>query len=151
MKHMLEDQRSNCSQPYFVGVDGGGSKTLAVVVDAHGCERGRGLAGSGNHAAVGVEQAVSQLRAAVEEAAQMAGCSLPLRAAWLGVAGIDSPRDYELLFPHLCSLAETVRLTNDAELVLGALDQCVGVALIAGTGSIALGRDAYGGSARAAG
>lgn len=151
MRHIVEDHHSNCSDPYFVGVDGGGSKTLAVVVDAQGCERGRGLAGSGNQAAVGVEQAVSQLRAAVEEAMQMAGCSLPPCAAWLGVAGIDTPRDYELLFPHLRSLAETVRLTNDAELVLGALDQCVGVALIAGTGSIAIGRDACGAATRAAG
>lgn len=141
----------NSSDAYFVGIDGGGSKTLAVIVDARGRERGRGLAGSGNHAVVGLEQAVSQLRAAVEEAAQVAGCLLPLRAAWFGVAGVDSPYDHDQLFPHLSALAESVLLTNDAELLLGALANRVGVALIAGTGTIALGRNAGGDFARASG
>ncbi len=34
------------SETYYLGVDGGGSKTLAVIVDAQGRERGRGRAGS---------------------------------------------------------------------------------------------------------
>jgi glucosamine kinase len=138
-------------EPYVVGVDGGGTKTLAVVVDAQGNERGRGIAGSANYAAVGINQAVHHIRSAVEEAVQMAGCSLPLQAAWLGLAGIDRPADYNILFPHLQSLAEVVRLTNDAELVLSALDDAVGIALIAGTGSIALVRDAHGTVARTGG
>ena len=36
----------DASRSYAIGVDGGGSKTLAVVVDAQGNERGRGIAGS---------------------------------------------------------------------------------------------------------
>lgn len=142
---------SSDSEVYFVGVDGGGSKTLAVVVDEQGSERGRGLAGSGNQSVVGLEVAVAQLRTAVERAVQEAGCTLPLRAAWLGVAGMDSAYDHDRLFPYLSSLAETVLLTNDAELVLGALDKRVGVALIAGTGAIALGRNMQGVTARASG
>src|SRR5215472_341488 len=136
---------------YYVGVDGGGSKTLAVVVDAQGHERGHGLASSANHTAVGLEQAVAHIYAAVEEATQMAGCYLPLHAAWLGIAGIDRPADCELLFPHIRDLAAVVHLTNDAELPLSALDGSAGVALIAGTGSIALGRDSHGTTARVGG
>ena len=136
---------------YYVGVDGGGSKTLAVVVDAQGHERGHGLASSANHTAVGLEQAVAHIYAAVEEATRTAGCHLPLHAAWLGVAGIDRPADYALLFPHIRDLAAVVHLTNDAELPLSALDGTVGVALIAGTGSIALGRDLHGKTARVGG
>ena len=45
----------DASRSYAVGVDGGGSKTLALVVDAQGNERGRGIAGSANYAAVGIE------------------------------------------------------------------------------------------------
>ena len=52
---------------------------------------------------------------------------------------------------HLLHLATTLRLTNDAELLLGALPDAMGVALIAGTGAIALGRDARGTTARANG
>jgi glucosamine kinase len=148
MKH---DHSAHPSDSYFAGIDGGGSKTLAVIVDAQGRERGRALAGSGSHTVVGLEQAASQLRVAVEKAAQVAGCSLPLCVAWFGVAGIDSLHDHDQLFPHLSSLAQAVLLTNDAELVLGALDNRVGVALIAGTGTIGLGRNGEGAFARASG
>jgi glucosamine kinase len=129
----------DASRSYAIGVDGGGSKTLAVVVDAQGNERGRGIAGSANYATVGIDQAVRQIHSAVEEAARAASCSLPLSAAWLGLAGIDRPGDNEILLPHLRSVAEFILLTNDAELVLSALDDAVGIALIAGTGSIARG------------
>jgi N-acetylglucosamine kinase-like BadF-type ATPase len=44
-----------------------------------------------------------------------------------------------------------VHLTNDAELVLSGLPEGVGIALIAGTGSIALGRDRHGTITRAGG
>ena len=131
-------------QIYTVGIDGGGSKTRAVIVDAQGKERGRGLAGSANYNAVGVESAVEHIRSAVEEAVTIARCSLPLKAAWLGLAGIDRPVDRDVLQPHLRFLAESIRLTNDAELVLSALEERAGVALIAGTGSIALGQDGSG-------
>jgi glucosamine kinase len=136
---------------YALGIDGGGSKTLAVVADASGNECGRGIAGSANYAAVGISQAVYAIYSAVEEAVQMAGCSLPLQAAWLGLAGIDRPGDYDILFPPLQSLAKIVHLTNDAELVLSGLPEGIGVALIAGTGSIALGRDRHGTITRAGG
>lgn len=132
------------SGSYALGVDGGGSKTLAIVVDAQGNERGHGIAGSANYASVGIDQAVQHIRSAVEEAVKMARCVLPLHAAWLGLAGIDRPDDCDFLLPHLQFLAQIVRLTNDAELVLSALDDVVGIALIAGTGSIALGHDAHG-------
>jgi N-acetylglucosamine kinase-like BadF-type ATPase len=81
----------------------------------------------------------------------MAGCQLPLSRAWLGIAGIDRPTDQDALLPHLHSLANIINLTNDAQLVLSGLDKAVGVALIAGTGSIALGRDAQGNTTRAGG
>jgi N-acetylglucosamine kinase-like BadF-type ATPase len=136
---------------FAVGVDGGGSKTLAVVVDERGNECGRAVAGSSNHTGVGIEQAVRSIYKAVEEAARQAGCVLPLSSGWFGLAGIDSPDDYELLLPYLQPLARDIRLTNDAELLLSGLPSTVGIALIAGTGSIALGRDARGTMARSGG
>jgi len=136
--------------PLYLGVDGGGSKTLAVVVDAQGRERGRGVAGAANHAAVGLERAVAAIEAAVAEALR-ADVRTPPRAAWLGLAGVDRPADYEALLPRLRGLAGSVRLTNDAELILSPLEGAVGVAVIGGAGSIALGRDARGATARAGG
>src|SRR5579885_1021012 len=139
------------SSSYYLGVDGGGSKTLAIIVDAQGKQRGQGLSGSSNYAAVGLSQAVAHIGSAAEEAAREAGCTLPLHAAWLGLAGIDRQDDCDTLLPHLRSLAGAIHLTNDAELLLSALDNAVGVALIAGTGSIALARNAEGSIKRAGG
>ena len=146
---MMENEHP--SHSFAVGVDGGGSKTLAVVVDEWGNERGRAVTGSSNHTGVGVEQAVWHIYSAVEEAARRAGCGLPLSSAWFGLAGIDHRDDYDLLLPNLKPLARHIHLTNDAELVLSGLPGAVGIALIAGTGSIALGRDARGAIARSGG
>jgi N-acetylglucosamine kinase-like BadF-type ATPase len=139
------------SELYYLGVDGGGSKTLAVLVDADGHERGHGLAGSSNYATLGLKSTLASIQSAVEQALQVANCHLPVQGAWLGLSGLDRPEDHAALFPHLRSLASHVHLSNDAELLLSALDGAAGVALIAGTGSIALGRDAHNTTARAGG
>ena len=135
----------------FAGVDGGGSKTLAVVVDAEGRERGRATAGSSNYTVVGLDRAVAHIREAVSGAAQAASAEPPVCAAWIGLAGVDRPGARDMLLPHLRPLAGDVTLGNDAELVLGALNHAVGVAIIAGSGSIVLGRDATGRTTRAGG
>ncbi|HEX5439644.1 MAG TPA: BadF/BadG/BcrA/BcrD ATPase family protein [Ktedonobacterales bacterium] len=137
--------------PLFLGIDGGGSKTLAVIVDEMGNERGRGIAGSSNHEVVGLERAVAAIHEAVAIATAAARTDLPVTAAWMGLAGIDHPRDVAILIPAVRSFAGSVQITNDAELVLSALPHQVGVAVISGTGSIALGRDSQGTLVRAGG
>jgi N-acetylglucosamine kinase-like BadF-type ATPase len=135
----------------YLGIDGGGTKTRAMVVDAAGIERGSATTGSSNYKVAGIELAIHHLREAAEQAGRAAGHTGPYAAAWLGLAGLDGGADLALLTPHLRDLALYVRLTNDAELLLAALPDQVGVALIAGTGSIAVGRDAAGMTARAGG
>jgi N-acetylglucosamine kinase-like BadF-type ATPase len=141
---MITDPVQVSPASFFLGIDGGGSKTTAVIVDAHGNELARGQAGSSNHGVVGLQQAVAHIHAALAQAKQAANIETMLNTAWLGLAGIDSPAEHQLLFPHIQSLAQKVILTNDADLVLSALDDLVGIALIAGTGSAALGRDRHG-------
>ena len=142
---------STHADPLYLGIDGGGSKTLAVIVDAQGNERGRGSAAGANHHAAGLPHALAQIELAVHHALAAVGGELPLAGAWVGLAGIDDPTDQALLLPHLRALSHHLRLTNDAELLLGALPGALGVALIAGTGAIALGCDAQGQRARANG
>lgn len=138
---------------FALGVDGGGSKTLAVIVNERGEEIGRGLAGSANYNTVGLDEAIKHVSAAVTQAMRAARCTLPLRKAWLGLAGIDRQADYNLIYPRIeeLELATYIRLTNDGELLLAALENSLGVVLISGTGSIALGRDAAGHKARSGG
>ncbi len=135
----------------YVGVDGGGTSTRAVIVDGGGQECGRGSAGSANPAAAGFDRAVANIRQAVAQAAQVAGQDLPLAGAWYGLAGVYRPGEKQRLLPQLADLADRTRLTNDAELGLAALPGTWGVCLIAGTGSIAVGRDRTGRQARAGG
>jgi len=120
----------------YAGVDGGGSKTLAVIVDAAGQERGWGAAAGASVTSRGINRSITEVRKALTAAIQMAGCALPLHAAWVGLAGLDRAPDH---------------LTNDAALILSDLEGARGVALIAGTGSIAFGRDARGATARSGG
>ncbi|MFL5758963.1 MAG: N-acetylglucosamine kinase [Thermomicrobiales bacterium] len=135
----------------IMGVDGGGSKTTAVVVDRAGCERGRAIAGSSNYTVVGAEEAAAQVTRAVTEAVKRADGDLPLCSLWAGLSGINRPGAREALLSLLQPLASDVRLTNDAELLFAALTDEIGVVLIAGTGSIALGRDPSGATARSGG
>lgn len=137
--------------PYYLAVDGGGTKTLAIIVDARGQICGQATAGGANAASLGQQKAVKNIRAAVEAAIQACEREVSLQAAWLGLAGVDRPEDTQTLQPQLQSLAHEVRITNDAELALGGLDNALGIALIAGTGSIALGIDVHGTHARAGG
>jgi N-acetylglucosamine kinase-like BadF-type ATPase len=137
--------------PLYLGIDGGGTQVRAVLVDAQGRERGRGLAGSANPAAVGRDQAAANIRLAVEQAARQAGVELPVAAACCGLAGVDRPADYAMMLPLLRPLAAHRVLENDAELALEGLPARSGVCLIAGTGSISLGRDPAGHTARSGG
>jgi glucosamine kinase len=92
-----------------------------------------------------------QVISAVTEATRLAAADLPLPSLWVGLSGIDRPGAREELLSRLHPLAGNIRLTNDAELIYGALDGGGGVVLIAGTGSIALGRDGAGVTTRAGG
>jgi len=136
----------------YAGVDGGGTKTLAVVVDAQGREVGRGQAAGSNCQTVGISEAARQVALAL--AAATAPAILPnlaLAGLCIGLAGVDRPADRTAMFTALSglNLAEPgkIWLGNDAELILGE----VGLGLIAGTGSIALGRDHTGHLVRAGG
>ena len=78
----------------------------------------------------------------------------PPAAICLGMAGVDRPDDAQIvqgILRRICRGTKTL-VVNDALVALeaGAPGQA-GVVLIAGTGSIAYGRDDYGGAARAGG
>lgn len=131
-----------------LGVDAGGTKTLAAVASEDGRVRGVGRAGCANFQACGTAGAAGQIELAVRQAAGSAGVELDgLAAACYGVAGADRPRDFERVrqFTRPLSPGPVYRLENDTLLALRAgTPDGVGIALIAGTGSNAIGRDAAG-------
>ncbi len=140
-----------------LGVDGGGSKTVAAVGRRSGArpiELGRGRAGSSNVVATGERAALDELEAAIQQACRQAGCALQqMTGVCLALAGSDRPMVRRGVFQWAQQRGlSPVRIVHDAEPVLAAgTDDGCGVALIAGTGSIAFGRNSQGVAARAGG
>jgi N-acetylglucosamine kinase-like BadF-type ATPase len=142
-------------QTMLIGIDGGGTHTVALLADAVGTILGRGEAGPSNLSAVGPEKALAGLGVAIEAAFAAAGIpKQTVQAACLGLAGADRAGEQTILrqWADRVHLAESLELTNDAALVIAAgTPDNWGLALIAGTGSIAIGRTLDGRTARAGG
>lgn len=139
------------SRAFFAGIDGGGTKTEMVLVDETGKEIARDTTTTSNSAVIGHNKAIETLTALVTKLTDEAGIDLPLTGMWCGLSGSDRPEDHVKLKPPLSRLTHQLRLTNDAELAIGALPNRVGVAMVSGTGSIAFGRNVDGERARASG
>lgn len=151
----MKPETSGPGRGCVLGVDGGGSKTLALAAAIDGEVLGRGEAGPSNYQVTGLEAALSNLEAAAEAALANAGRERgDLVAVCVGLAGVARPADRGRLaawakryLPHV-----PVLIANDAQLVMAVgTPHGWGVAVICGTGSIALGRSPEGRTARAGG
>ena len=138
-----------------MGIDGGGTRTLAVIVDETLQEVGHGQAGPANYHNVGLESVRCALRLAADRACLDANCALDdLSALGCGLAGAGRPEDRHLLQRVVARAIPVSPLivTHDAEIALvGGTGRREGVVLVSGTGSVAYGVNASGDSARAGG
>jgi N-acetylglucosamine kinase-like BadF-type ATPase len=143
------------TQRMLLGVDGGGTSTEAWLAEVGGEVLGRGASGPSNAKAVGPEAARRALDAAIRAAFDDAGLEpAPVDVACLGLAGFDRPDDRKILagWADETRLARRLVLVNDGDLVVAAgTPEGWGVGVIAGTGSIAVGRTPDGRTARAGG
>lgn len=140
---------------FFLGLDGGASKTAALVTDRDGKPLGRGLAGGSNHLRLGIEEATRNIERSINLALVEAGIAIrEIDYAYCGIAGADHPAHHErvvdslrVFFPRGNFIVDT-----DARVALtGAIGFESGVVIIAGTGSVAFGRNSQGEEARAGG
>jgi N-acetylglucosamine kinase-like BadF-type ATPase len=140
----------------WVGLDGGGTKTAAAVVDAEGRVVGSARVGPSSFKSVGLERAAAVLVDALREALDGRTAEAVLAA----VSDVDTPDDRDALRVALWRALDAAGLalarldvSNDAVAALasGTGGLARGIACIAGTGSIALGLDGRGGEARAGG
>jgi N-acetylglucosamine kinase-like BadF-type ATPase len=127
-----------------LGVDGGGTKTHAVIAGADGTVQGFATSGPANWEVVGLRGAGESLREAVGRALKAAGASVSdVAASAFGLAGIDWDSDLPRMTAEVdeLGLSGPVEVTNDSFIALraGTADG-VGVVVIAGTGAIAAGR-----------
>jgi N-acetylglucosamine kinase-like BadF-type ATPase len=131
-----------------LGVDGGGTKTHAVVADEQGSLLGSALAGPSNWEVVGIGGTGAALRVAVMEALEAAGVAPEaVEASVFGLAGVDWPSDLERLRFAIepLGLRGPRELVNDSFVALRAgASRPWGVVVIAGTGAVAAGRNRAG-------
>lgn len=153
-------------RPLILGVDGGGTKTVACLAQALPSVTplteappwtilGTGQSGSSNQQAVSQEQATEALQQAIEQA--FADAQLDVQSVssiCLALAGCDRTADREFVhqWAEQFITCDHLSIVNDAVplLVAGTPDQW-GVALISGTGSFAWGRNEAGQTARSGG
>ncbi len=140
---------------FVLGVDGGGSKTVCVVLDARRRELARGEGGPSDHYTVGYAVAREALCTAIISALETSHLIADLVSAiCLGMAGVDRPEDEQIIHQMVREIivVPRVRVVNDAVIALvGGVGQPYGVAIISGTGSIAYGINARGQVRRAGG
>ena len=138
-----------------VGVDGGGTKTLAMVADERGAEivtvEGPASAvrpGQGENSATVIAETVRDAMAA-------AGMShVSPKVVCVGVAGVGREGERQALWQALAGadIGDEVVVHTDATIALDdAFGDGAGILLIAGTGSIAYGRGPTGATARCGG
>jgi N-acetylglucosamine kinase-like BadF-type ATPase len=130
---------------YVLGVDGGASKTHALVVASTGRVMGFGVGGPCNHQVSGMARVLDTLRETVGEALREA----QLEPAHIDVgrfclAGADLEEDFVKLQGEVekLEISRTTIIDNDTTAALRAgLTRPWGVAVICGTGFNAMGRD----------
>jgi glucosamine kinase len=138
---------------YYLGIDGGGSKTTCTVGDEASL-LGSAVAGPSNIIRVGEVRARQSLHEAISQACIAAKINpRQLHRACVGVAGVASEEVANAVHKLIAEVIPAeIEVVGDMQIALqAALGAEPGVVVIAGTGSIAYGRDARGRTARAGG
>ncbi len=154
-----EGTRLLATAPLFLGVDAGGTKTLALVATAgtggRFCILGVGVAGPGNPLSSGLDQAMRSVHDAIGQARLQAGLSKQVIShAVIAIAGAanDAVRVQLTEQVDQAAFAADCQVVPDFTPLLAAnrsTRACVGI--IAGTGSVAFARGTDGAIHRSGG
>ncbi|MGB3265982.1 MAG: BadF/BadG/BcrA/BcrD ATPase family protein [Microcoleus sp.] len=154
---------------YVFGIDGGGTKTTCILTDENSIVLGRGEAGPSNYQTQGIEKTKESIQLAIERAVLSAkidpNINLKIEAICLGLAGAGRAKDIEIVqfvvqnlqlansLPVTRSiLPRNIVICSDCAIALvGGTGQEVGIAVIAGTGSIVFGQNRQGETKRVGG
>ena len=140
-----QSHSANGAEELFLGFDGGGTRTLALLAARSPTGwrlLGRGEAGPSNQTAVGPEAALAALEAATAQAFAAAGKQRqPVRRV-PGACGAGRPEEQDVIRDWArVNLAGVVDVIEDAALLPAAgTPDGWGVAVVAGTGSMAFAR-----------
>lgn len=129
---------------YFLGIDGGGTKTHALIADETGRAVGFARGGTGTWEGVGYDGLTETLKDVSTRALAMAGlCMDDITGTGVGLAGFDWPSQKQ---EHLSALKKAglcspLQIVNDAVLGISAgAEDGWGVSICSGTGCNCRGR-----------
>ena len=138
---------------YFLGIDGGGSKTAATVQDAEGRVLGSGVGGSGNLANTNDLTLRRSVRDSVQEA--LLAANLPAETKFesicAGMAGHSAKERREAFEGFLKANFPAQRYLVTPDYITaywGATEGAPGIIVIAGTGAVSYGRNFEGKSCK---
>ena len=151
----MAEKKSQSPGAYFIGIDGGGTKTDCILMNAEGEVLGHATAGPSNPLRAGYAKAwfaMSDAADVVLERAELKSTDIRGICAGIGGAGRESVAKRLSTFLEKSFPNAAVQVTTDLAVTLSAgVGDGEGVILVVGTGSAALGRDAKGKQARAGG
>jgi N-acetylglucosamine kinase-like BadF-type ATPase len=154
---------------YVFGIDGGGTKTICLLMDENKQVLGRGEAGPSNYQTLGIQATKQSIQLAIEQAVLSAkikvNSNFNIAAICLGLAGVGRAKDIEIVqflvqnlqLTHNLPIAQlwqpkNIVVCSDCTIALvGGIGHPIGIAVIAGTGSIIFGQNCQGKTKRVGG
>ncbi len=148
---------------YVLGIDGGGTKTICLIMNEQRQVFGRGEASASNYQSIGANAALKSIESAIKAAIEPVE-KIQVKAICLGLAGAGRSKDIEVIqgivrdlqqspnLPIEWILPNNIIICHDALTALvGGIGNDVGVVVAAGTGTIVFGRNQQGQTKRVGG
>lgn len=132
---------------YFLGIDGGATKTEAVILDENGQVVAQALGGPVNYHQGGEKESAENLEELMKKILNQANLEIKdITAAICGLAGLDTKQDQRVLgkmAKNLLSgdLKEKIKVVSDVEIAFAlSITKDYGIVLISGTGANCFGK-----------
>ena len=155
---------------YVLGIDGGGTKTVCLLIDETGNILSRGQAGSSNYQTGGIDSAKNAIETAINQAISIfldhkSYHKISIQGLGIGLAGVGREEDFNSIQNLVEQLKTNSNLSVNWELtanstiiksdsiiaLVGGLGHQVGIVAIAGTGSQIFGQNSQGKTKRVGG
>ena len=128
-------------QPVILGLDGGGTRCAAAICDIHGNILGYGCAGPANALFTGEEEAKAAVRTAVAQALGDSTVSASgIESAYAAIPGIRTEVARAGLAEAGCDPSAFVCEGDERAALYAGLAGGIGLVVLAGTGSFAVGK-----------
>ena len=136
-------------QTLVLGADGGGSKTLGLLADSRGTVLARGRGDGSNQNVIGIDNAARNLAELIATLARTAHRPVAeIGSVVLGLAGAGAGRDRQVLIDAIQARLRAmglpslpISIKSDGRIALeGAFDGGAGIVVVAGTGSVVMGK-----------